>query len=146
MNTKKTIHLVGLFLMTSLCFISCDNDDGNASNQNSCNYEGFTFLDTNNNTTTLIPESDLFTDFFNTSSNGPEVEIYEVSDPGNFNFTTTVVALNATGTGVLNYNGTTYNVNVICQRTGNAIGNEMRFDLTASGLEVEFCVTIDDFH
>ena len=140
--------LLKTFLLSAVIFtlINCDNDNGNAPNETTCNYEGFTFLDTSNNTQTLIPETDLFTDFFNTSSNGPEVEIYETNNPGNFNFTTSVVTLNGTGTGVLNFNGSTYNVNVICQRTGSAIGDEMRFDLTASGLEVEFCVVIDDFH
>ncbi|WP_299524584.1 hypothetical protein [uncultured Lutibacter sp.] len=142
---KKTLKTLLLFAVTFTLY-NCDNDNGNASNETACNYEGFTFLDTNNNTQTLIPESDLFTDFFNTSSNGPEVEIYETNDPGNFNFTTSVVTLNGTGTGVLNFNGSTYTVNVICQRTGSAIGDEMRFDLTASGLEVEFCVVIDAFH
>jgi hypothetical protein len=145
MNKQKTIYLMAL-LISFFYFTSCDNDDGNAPNQNICNYQGFTFLDTNNNTTTLIPESDLFTDFFNTSSNGPEVEIYDTNNPGDFNFVTTVTSLNGTGTGTLNYNGNTYTVNVTCQRTGNAIGDEMRFDITASGLEAEFCVIIDDFH
>jgi hypothetical protein len=145
MNIKKSIYYIGI-LTIIFSFISCDNDDGNAPNQNTCNYQGFTFLDTNNNTNTLIAGSDLFTDFFNTSSNGPEVEIYETNNPGNFNFTTTVVNLNGTGTGILNYNGNTYTVNVTCQRTGNAIGQEMRFDLTASGLEAELCVIIDNFH
>jgi len=140
-NQIKTILI--LFIIT---IFSCDNDDGNSPNITACNYEGFTFLDTNNNNQTLIAEADLFTDFFNTSSNGPEVEIYETNNPGNFNFTTSVVTLNGTGTGVLNFNGNTYNVNVICQRTGSAVGDEMRFDVTASGLEAEFCVIIDAFH
>lgn len=140
---KWNFYLVALLF---IAFISCDNDDGNAANQNACNYQGFTYLDTNSNTQTLIPEADLYTDFFNTSSNGPEVEIYETNNPGNFNFTTTVVTLNGTGTGTLNYGGNTYTVNVTCQRTGSAIGDEMRFDVSASGLEAEFCVIIDDFH
>lgn len=145
MNINTSIYYIGILIII-FSFISCNNDDGNAQNQNTCNYQGFTFLDTNNNTTTLITESELFTDFFNTSSNGPEVEIYGMNNPGNFNFTTTVVNLNGIGTGALNYNGNTYIVNVTCHRTGNAIGQEIRFNLTASGLEAELCVIIDDFH
>jgi len=141
----KTI-LKTIILLLVITITSCDNDDPTTPNLNVCNYAGFTFLDTNNNTQTLIAEADLTTDFFNTSSNGPEVEIYETNNPGNFNFTTTVTTLNGTGTGTLVLNGNTYTVNVICQRTGTAVGNEMRFDLTASGLEAEFCVVIDVFH
>jgi hypothetical protein len=133
-------------LCITLSLINCNNDNNPSPNDTQCNYQGFTFLDTNNNTQTVIPETDLTTDFFNTSSNGPEVEIYQTSNPGGFNFTTTVTTLNATGTGTLNYNGNTYTVNVTCQRTGTAVGEEMRYDVTASGLEVEFCVIIDIFH
>ena len=142
----KTLQKTLSILLLALSLINCNNDNGNAPNQTVCNYQGFTFLDTNNNTQTLIPEADLTTDFFNTSSNGPEVEIYETNNPGNFNFTTTVTTLNATGTGTLNFNGNTYTVNVTCQRTGSAVGDELRYDVTASGLEVEFCVIIDIFH
>lgn len=145
---KKVLSKILVFALVisgATLYISCDNDD-NAANESVCNYEGFTFLDTNNNNTTLIPETDLFTDFFNTSSNGPEVEIYKISNPGSFNFTTSVVTLNGTGTGTLVLNGNSYTVNVVCQRTGTAVGEEMRFDITASGLEAEFCVIIDNFH
>ena len=110
-----------------------------------CNYQGVILLESNSNTTILIAESALRTEFFYSSSNGPEVEIYETNNPGNFNFTTTVVALNATGTGILNYNGTTYTVNVTCLKTGNAVGQEMRFNITAPELEAEICVIIDWF-
>ncbi len=134
-----------LTLCLSIILLSCDNDDGNADNQTVCNYQGFTYFDSSN-TQTLIPEAELTTDFFNTSSNGPEVEIYKTSAPGDFWFTTTVVTLNGTGTGTLNINGNQHTVNVKCQRTGTAVGEEMRFDLTASGIEAEFCVIIDEFH
>tara|TARA_B100000787_G_scaffold48809_1_gene35103 strand:+ start:4942 stop:5883 length:942 start_codon:yes stop_codon:yes gene_type:complete len=112
-----------------------------------CDYQGVSLFEINGNTgtETLIAESDLFTDFFYTSSNGPEVEIFALDNPGNFNFTTTVVTLNATGTGILNYNGTTYTVNVTCLKTGNAIGQEMRFDITSPEVEAEICVIIDNF-
>ncbi len=143
MKTLKTILLV---LLTISTLLSCDNDSDPAPNDDICEYQGLTFLDTANSTETLIPESDLTTDFFHSSSNGPEVEIYETSNPGNFNFTTTIVTVGSTGTGILNLNGSTYNVNVTCQRTGSAIGEEMRFDVTTSGIEVEFCVLIDAYH
>ena len=142
----KTIFKTVLALTLVFTFSSCDNDNAPYNNDDTCQYQGFTFVDTTTTTQTLIPESDLTTDFFNTSSNGPEVEIYQTSNPGGFNFTTTVVTLNGTGTGTLNFNGNTYTVNVTCQRTGNGVGQEMRFDLTATGLEAEFCVVIDAFH
>ncbi|TXK73723.1 hypothetical protein FT993_05075 [Mesonia sp. HuA40] len=129
--------------MLGVSSVACDNDDGNAPNQNQCAYQGFSYLDTNDNTSIFIPETDLYTDFFISSSNEPEVEIYKTAQPGSFYFLTTTVGLNATGTGTLSLNGNVYNVNVICQRTGNTVGNEMRFDLTANGLEAEFCVIID---
>jgi hypothetical protein len=141
-NILKTL----LILSISFTLYNCDNDDGNAPNEDECEYAGFTFLDTSNNTQTLIPEAELTTDFFHTSSNGPEVEIYRTNDPGNFWFVTTATALNATGTGQLSVDGTIYTVNVTCQRTGSAVGEEMRFDITASGLEAEYCVIIDLYH
>tara|TARA_R110001583_G_scaffold109032_4_gene257706 strand:+ start:2758 stop:3189 length:432 start_codon:yes stop_codon:yes gene_type:complete len=142
----KTLFKTITILCITLSLVNCNNDTPTTPNLTTCNYQGFTFLDTNNNTQTVIPESDLTTDFFNTSSNGPEVEIYQTSNPGGFNFTTTVTTLNGTGTGTLNYNGNTYTVNVTCQRTGTSVGDELRYDVTASGLEVEFCVIIDVFH
>lgn len=136
-----------LFLLVfALLLFNCNNDDDNAPNSDKCNYQGFTFLDTSDNTQTLIPEADLTTDFFYTSSNGPEVEIYNTANPGEFWFVTTVVDENATGTGTLSLGGVNYAVNVTCQRTGNAVGEEMRFDITANGLEAEFCVIIDLHH
>ncbi|NRD21379.1 hypothetical protein HNV08_15085 [Winogradskyella eckloniae] len=142
---KFTLKII-LLLVLSIAVFSCDNDDGNADNQNVCNYEGFTFLDTQNNTQTLIAEADLTTDFFDTSSNGPEVEIYQTANPGDFWFVTTVVAANTSGTGSLSIGNTIHTVNVTCQRTGTGVGDEMRFDITGSGLEAEFCVVIDVFH
>lgn len=135
-----------LILFAILSVFACDNDDDNAVNEDQCNYQGFTYLDTSNNTQTLIAEVDLTTDFYYTSSNGPEVEIYKTNDPGNFWFVTTVVTENATGTGTLNFGGTLYPVNVTCQRAGNAVGEEFRYDITGSGLEAEYCVIIDLYH
>lgn len=143
MEVLNSLLRRSLYLTLMFFLLACDNDDGNAANQNQCTYQGFSYLDTNNNTTILIPEADLYTDFFISSSNGPEVEIYKTAQPGSFYFLTTTVGLNATGTGSLSLNGNVYNVNVVCQRTGNTVGDEMRFDLTANGLEAEFCVIID---
>ncbi|WP_188463210.1 hypothetical protein [Bizionia arctica] len=143
---KTTIKSLCLLVLTLILF-NCDNDDDvNAVNEDVCNYAGFTFLDTSDNTQTLIPEAELTTDFYYTSSNGPEVEIYETANPSDFWFVTLVVADGATGTGQLNLGGTIHTVNVACQRTGNAVGEEMRYDITASGLEAEFCVIIDLYH
>lgn len=64
---------------------------------------------------TLIPRSELTTEYLTARSNGPEIEIYETANPGNFNFTTTVVNENVTGTGTINFNGQTYsNLAVTC--------------------------------
>ena len=142
---KTTIKTLCLLVLTLVLF-NCDNDDGNADNQDVCNFAGFTFLDTSDNTQTLITEAELTTDFYYTSSNGPEVEIYKTAEPGDFWFVTTVVTENASGTGTLSVDGTIYTVNVTCQRTGSAVGDEMRFDITASGLEAEYCVIIDLYH
>lgn len=140
-NFKK-IFLIFLAIIT----FSCDNDADPSPNDNQCNYEGFTFLDTSNNIQTLIAEADLTTDFFpNNGGPGiPGIEIYETANPGNMNFITDVVTLNASGSGTLQLNGTNYAINVICQRAGTAVGDEFRFDLTSNGVEAEFCVTIDN--
>ncbi|MFD2909554.1 hypothetical protein ACFSX9_12515 [Flavobacterium ardleyense] len=142
----KTIFKTSLLLLISMAFFNCNNDDGNAANQDQCNYSGLSYVLSSNTTKILIPETELTTDFFNTSTNGPEVEIFKTDDPGNFWFLTTVVTANTTGTGTLNLGGTVYPVNVTCQRTGNAVGQEMRYDITSSSLEAEFCVVIDFFH
>lgn len=141
----KTILKSILLLVVAITLFNCDNDDNNADNQDDCNYAGFTFFDSNN-TQTLIPESDLITDFYYTSSNGPEVEIYKAADPGNFWFVTLVVTDGATGGGQLSVNGTIYNVNVTCQRAGNAVGEEFRYDISGGGIEAEYCVKINFHH
>lgn len=141
----KSIFKTILLLAITLTISNCDNDDGSADNQDDCNYAGFTFYDSQN-TQTLIPEADLVTDFYQTSSNGPEIEIYKASDPGDFWFVTEVVTNNATGSGQLSVGGTIYSVNVTCQRAGTAVGEEMRYDITGGGVEAEYCVIIDVFH
>ncbi|EGV42737.2 hypothetical protein BZARG_2523 [Bizionia argentinensis JUB59] len=146
MKTLKTTMKTLILLAFTLVLFNCDNDDDAAPNIDVCNYQGFTFLDTNDNTQTLIPDSELTTDFFHTSSNGPEVEIYDTANPGDFWFVTEVVDANASGVGRLSIGGTIHNVNVTCQRTGSAVNEEMRFDVTANGLEAEFCVKINEYH
>ena len=135
-----------LYLLTILfifSFYNCDNDDGNAPNQNICNYEGLTYLD--GSTQTLLPETILATEYY-PNNGGPgiaAIEIYKTDDISMV-FTTSVVTLNATGTGtIIINNGPSTTVNVTCQRAGTQVGDEFRFDLTKSGLEAEFCVIID---
>ena len=142
----KTIFKAAVLLFISITFFNCNNDDGNAANENQCNYQGLSYFLLPNTTQNLIPESELTTDFIYTSANGPEVEIYKTDDPGNFWFLTNVVTANASGTGTLNIGGVLHNVNVTCQRTGNAVGQEMRYDITSSSVEAEFCVIIDLYH
>ena len=143
---KKTATVI-LFLSAILFIgVSCDNDSNPSPNDNQCNYQGLTFLDTSNNTQTLIPETDLTTDFFpnGLGAGVGQVEIYKTANPSQMNFVTGVVTQGASGTGTLMLNGTNYNVTVICQRAGTAVGDEFRFDVTASGVEAEFCVVIDN--
>ncbi|AUC77040.1 hypothetical protein [Olleya sp. Bg11-27] len=139
-----TLLVVALFIIGS----GCPADDGidDEPETSACDYEGYDALDTSNNTTTLIPEAELTTDFFYTSSNGPEVEIYETSNPGDFWFVTTVVTANAAGTGQLSIDGVIQTVNVTCLATGSAVGEGMQFIVTGSGLDAEFCVKIDEYH
>jgi len=145
----KTVLKTFSLLAIIFGIFSCDNDSEPSPNDTQCNYQGLTFLDTSSNTQTLIPETDLTTGHITAGSNGPEVEVYETANPGHFNFTTTVVAEGASGTGALNFNGNSYTVNVTCQRgitgsTGSVVGDEYRFDITASGLEIELCVVQDE--
>jgi len=143
----KSTFRIAFILMISITLFNCDNDDGNAPNENVCAYQGLTAE--LSGTQTLIPESDLTSGYLTAGSNGPEIEIYQTSNPGNFNFTTTVVNDGATGTGTVNFNGVTYqNIAVECQRgvtgtTGAAVGDEFRFDITDGTLEIELCVIVD---
>lgn len=143
---KKTLKTL-LVLFVALTVSNCNNDDPAAPNVAVCNYSGLTAL--LNSTRTLIPESDLTSEYFTATSNGPEIEIYQTSNPGNFNFTTTVVNENTTGTGTITYGGNTYsNLTIKCQRgvtgtTGANVGDSFRFDITnGSGLEIEMCVSV----
>ncbi|MGJ8683066.1 MAG: hypothetical protein ACSHWW_00485 [Nonlabens sp.] len=141
----KYLVKVSLLLFMSIAFLSCDNDDGMADNQNQCNYQGLTFFD--GTTNTLLPEAQLQTELF-PNNGGPgvaAVEVYETTNPGNIFLTTSAVTLNAVGPGTLGINGTNYAVTVTCQRAGTAVGDEFRFDVVTvtGGFEGELCVVID---
>ena len=135
-----------MFLATIL--FSCNNDDPNnpAPNTNQCNYSGLTFLDTNNNTQTLIPEANL-TSVLASNFGGVGVAGIQISGTtssgGAVAFGTTAITMNATDTTTLFFNGTNYPVTITCQRAGTAVGDEFRFDITGNGLEAEFCITLD---
>lgn len=139
---KKLLKTLLLFTVTCT-LINCDNDNGNAANETACNYQGFTFLDTNDNTQTLIPETDLVTDFF-PNNGGPGIAAVEIYGGNPFVvFTTNAVTVGATENINLIINGNTYPVTVTCQRAGTLIGEEFRFDVTANNVEAEYCVVID---
>lgn len=138
---KSTVTVVLLIIAILFIGSGCDNDTDPSPNDTQCNYQGLTFLDTSDNTQTLLPESDLTTEFFPNSSNGPEVEIY--GGTPFVVFVTSAVTLGATDNTSIIINGTTYPITVTCQRAGTAVGDEFRFDLTANNVEAEYCVIID---
>ena len=145
---KKNLLKTGipfLLLIIATLLIGSGCGDGNPPEDEGyqCNYAGYS---TTTNTYTDTPEADLTTDFFHTSSNGPEVEVYLTSSGGAFNFVTTVVTLNATGTGTLQEGSNTNTVNVTCHKAGNAVGEEFWFEVTGTGIDSKFCVVIDTYH
>lgn len=128
--------------------VSCNNDD-DATNQNTCNYQGFSYFDNNNNDQSIVAESELNTQYFPNASNGPfgapGVEIASFSSSPTIFFTTNVIDLNEVGSGYFLLNGIEeVGVVVTCQRAGSAVGDEVRYDVVYGGVEVEFCVTIDE--
>ncbi|MBB3124765.1 hypothetical protein FHS04_002292 [Mesoflavibacter sabulilitoris] len=139
-------------IVALVLFTSCNNDDdvnNDATNETQCNYQGFSYLDNNNNDQTLIPESELNTQYFPNASNGPYgapgIEIASYTGSTTLFFTTNVIALNDTGTGLITIdNGTEQTVTVTCQRAGTAVGDEVRLDVVYGSVEVEFCVIIDE--
>jgi hypothetical protein len=138
-NIFKTIALLLIITTTS-----CDNDSNPSPNDTQCNYQGLTFLDTSNNTQTLIPESDLTTDFF-PNNGGPGIAAVEIYGGNPFVvFTTNAVTVGATENINIIINGTSYPVAVTCQRAGTLVGEEFRFDITANNVEAEYCVVIDN--
>jgi len=139
-----------LFLGLAFFFLfSCDNDDnGNAPNENACTFEGATIEDQNNNTQTVIPESQLQTDFFpnNFGIGIPGVEIFDTSVPGDTFIVTSAVTLgDIDSTPEIRINNVDYTGTVTCQREGSAIGEELRLDVVVDSFgELELCVTIDN--
>jgi len=137
LNILKTVF----FLTLVTFFTSCNNDDDGITL--TCTTQGL-FYDLGTNPQVFEPEANLTTEFFITSSNGPEVEIYGAG----IVFVTTTVNLNQTGTAFLTIgSGPTETLNVVCLATGLAVGDTMRFAFngTYNGDPIagEFCVTID---
>jgi hypothetical protein len=145
---KNTVTLV-LFI-TAILFIgtSCDNEADSSPNDNQCNYEGLTFLDTGDNTQTLIPESDLTTKIFSNPPNGiPAVEITTSTGSSYplIEFRTEAITVGATEVITIWIDANSYNnVTVTCQRAGTLAGDEFRFDIVGGGVEAEFCVVVDN--
>ncbi|WP_055442220.1 hypothetical protein [Lacinutrix himadriensis] len=145
----KSIIKTAFVLILALSFFNCDNDDNSAPNTNVCNYQGFSYLDGNSNDQTIIPESELNTQYFPNASNGPYgapgIEIASFTGATTLFFTTNVILLNETGVGRMTIDGGTEQlVTVTCQRAGTAVGDEIRLDVVSGSIEVEFCVIIDE--
>jgi len=144
----KTFFKTALLLVLTLSLYNCDNDDGNAPNTNGCTYQGLTA--NISGTVTLIPESELQTDYFpnNDGPGIPAVEVYETTNPGdNFIVTRalTVGAIDSNPQIVIN--NQSHTGVVTCQLAGSAVGEELRFDIVlSSGEEVELCVIIDNVY
>lgn len=137
-----------VFFLLIFTVVSCNNDD-DATNQTMCNYQGFSYFDTNNNDQSIVAESELNTQYFPNASNGPfgapGVEIASFSSSPTIFFTTNVINLNEVGSGYFLLNGIEeVGVVVTCQRAGSAVGDEIRYDIVYGSVEVEFCVTIDE--
>ncbi|WP_179315407.1 hypothetical protein [Winogradskyella undariae] len=141
----KSILKTILLLAITLTLFNCDNDDGNAPNISVCSYEGLT-ADIQG-TLTLIPESDLVTDYFpdNDGPGIPAVEVYHSVSPGSTFVVTRALTVGAVDSNPqIVINGTNHSGVVTCQRAGSAVGDELRLDIVlASGEEVELCVVID---
>ena len=143
---KKINNLLLVFTVL-LTFYNCDNDDGNAPNQNTCVFQGLTYEDANQVIQTQIAEAQLQTDYF-PNNDGPglaAVEVFETTNPGN-----TFIVTRALTVGAIDNNpqivigGTSYTGVVTCQLAGNTVGAELRFDIVLTiGGEAELCVIID---
>ncbi|WP_452228553.1 MULTISPECIES: hypothetical protein [unclassified Lacinutrix] len=145
----KSIFKITVVLVLALSFFNCDNDDNNATNTNVCSYQGFSYLDGNSNDQTIIPESELNTQYFPNASNGPYgapgIEIASFTGATTLFFTTNVILLNEIGEGRMTIDGGVEElVTVTCQRAGTAVGDEIRLDVVSGSIEVEFCVIIDE--
>lgn len=143
----KKHNLLILLLTAILAFsVSCGPEpDPEPEQDDSCEYQGMTYTDTSNNSTTSTPEAELTTELYS-SSQSPSLEIYKTTDPGSMNFSTSVLTEGDSGDGWLNYNGTGSNVTVTCDKAGTAVGDEFRFSVTGTGFTAYFCVRIDEVH
>ena len=149
MNTIfKNATTVILFLSAILFIgVSCDNDSDPSPNDNQCNYQGLTYVDNNGNINTQIPESDLTTDYFpnNDGPGQPAVEVWDNTNPGQTFIVTRALTVGAVDNSPeIRINGVNLTGTVTCQRAGNAVGDELRFDVVVGGGEVELCVIIDN--
>ena len=141
---KVKNNFLKLFFLTATLGVlsfSCSNDDD--ATFTTCTTQGL-FYDLGTSPQVFEPEANLTTDFFITSGNGPEVEIYGPV----VTFVTTAVNLGDTGTAMLTLNGlATETVAVTCLATGNNVGDTMRFAFNGTyvgdPISGEFCVTID---
>lgn len=138
-----------VIILTATLFFSCDNDNDPSPNDAQCTHDGVTYFFPNT-TNTFIDAADLTLEYYTSTSNGPEVEVYLNSDPGHFNFVTTAVIEGATDTNTVNYNGNTYNnSSITCQRglatgntTGANVGDEFRWDIVNGSVEFEICMAV----
>jgi len=149
MKTITKNSAVILFFMISLLLIGsgCDNDNSSSPNDNQCNYQGLTYVDNNGNINTQIPESDLQTDYFpnNDGPGQPAVEVWDTTNPGNTFIVTRALTVGAVDNNPeIKINGVNLTGTVTCQRAGNAVGDELRFDVVVGSGEVELCVIIDN--
>ncbi|PKP14554.1 MAG: hypothetical protein CVU07_14280, partial [Bacteroidetes bacterium HGW-Bacteroidetes-23] len=143
---KKTLSLA---LLSIFIFASCDNDDGNAPNANSCSFQGLSVEDSNNNTIILISDADLKTEYF-PNNNGPGIAAIEIFD-STFTGGLTTITTRALTVGAVDSNpgiviqNVRYFGTVTNQRIdGFSVGDELRFDVIINGLgEAELCVKID---
>ena len=152
MKTNLKNILPTIILIVTILFIgsSCDNESAPYENDDQCNYQGLSYVNTTDNTEILISETDLNTQFFPNASTGPfenpGVEIAGTNSDGfSVFFVTNVITDGASGAGKITFNsGESQSVTATCQRAGTQVGDEFRYDIEISGFEVEFCVTIDE--
>jgi len=144
---KKVNNLL-LVLALLLTLYNCDNDDGNAPNQNTCVFQGLTYEDANQVVQTQIPENQLQTNYF-PNNDGPglaAVEVFETTNPGaNFIVTRALIVGAIDNNPQIVINNVSYTGVVTCQLANNTVGNELRFDIVLTiGGEAELCVIIDN--
>jgi len=145
---KQNIFKTTLLAISLLFVVGCDNDDGDAPNENECNFEGLTFEWTNNTSNTLYSEADLETEYY-PNNWGPGIagiEIWDTTNPGGTFVVTDALTVGAVDTNPeIRIEGINYTGIVTCQRiTGLAVGDEVRYDIVIDGqAEAEFCGDID---